>query len=109
MWTSQFRALYLNQGGLRFRGIEQSLVCDIKFGRSTPMRGAENALLSMEPRLRLQDDYSRLRVFSCTRIVSVPRHERPSTLSCFDYDVGVRILYKSFGFPLPLGEALVAD
>jgi hypothetical protein len=28
---------------------------------------------------------------------------RPSTLSCFDYDVGVRILYKSFGFPLPLG------
>ena len=42
-------------------------------------------------------------MLSCTRIVSVPRHERPSTLSCFDYDVGVRILYKSFGFPLPLG------
>src|SRR5271169_1503073 len=42
-------------------------------------------------------------MFSCTRIVSAPRHERPSTLSCFEYNVGVRILYKSFGFPLPLG------
>ena len=47
-------------------------------------------------------------MFSCTRIVSVPRHERPSTLSCFDYDVGVRIRYKRFGFPLPLGGS-VAD